>query len=438
MRLGQAKDIAASAAAPGLERWPLRFADANVEAAFRAHERQRNLTQARLAFVLIATIFLLSAPLDLLYIGRSALPFTAWRIAFTVVMPVVLAALTYLPYYNKRWPILVAFVELGIVFALTGQLIFADSPRITFMIVPLTVLASYMLLPLILMYQTVFASIASMGYLAALLFSAKLSAFDFLTVLEVTIAVNVLGFFALYRLEKFRRLEFLNLQRIEAERRRYRELLVRILPQSIADRLEAGEERIADDYDDATVLFADIVNFTEFSARYPANQVVELLERTFAAFDDEVQRLGLEKIKTIGDSYMAAGGLPKRRGDHAEAVARLALAIRAAANTIRGPDGAPIHVRIGIHSGAVIAGVIGEQRFQFDLWGDTVNTASRMEHLGAAGEIQVSDDLRQRLGDRFQFAPRGAIEVKGKGAMTTWYLMAENAATLAGEANRTE
>jgi adenylate cyclase len=197
---------------------------------------------------------------------------------------------------------------------------------------------------------------------------------------------------------------------------------VRILPQLIADRLQRGESNLADRFDEATVLFADLVGFTSTSAHHAPEQVVAFLDRVFAAFDALVEKYGVEKIKTIGDAYMVASGVPAPRTDHTAAVADLALDMLAAAQSIP-PIDAQVQLRVGISSGPVVAGVIGDKRFGYDLWGDTVNVASRMEASSVPGRIQVSEQTFRRLADRYDFAPRGEIEVKGLGPMTTWYLL---------------
>jgi adenylate cyclase len=236
------------------------------------------------------------------------------------------------------------------------------------------------------------------------------------------LAVNALGMFVLYRLERLRRQEFLNLEQIDAERSRYHDLLVRILPVSVAERMNAGEQHIADRHDEVSVLFADIVGFTRMSATLEPEEVVHLLETAFAAFDELVEKHGLEKIKTVGDAYLVAAGLPEPRADHAEAIADFALELRHRAPEIALPGGGELEIRIGLHSGPLIAGVIGKSRFLYDMWGDTVNVASRMESLGEPGLIQVSDEARDRLKDKYVLSRRGTIPVKGRGDMQTWWL----------------
>jgi class 3 adenylate cyclase len=203
-------------------------------------------------------------------------------------------------------------------------------------------------------------------------------------------------------------------------------LLLNVLPAPIAARLKESEGVIADAFPEATVLFADIVDFTSRSQQTTPQQVVQILNDLFSAFDQLAQQHGLEKIKTIGDAYMVAGGLPHPRPDHAEAVAEMALAIRDEVGRHADPSGRPLAVRIGIDTGPVEAGVIGTSKFSYDLWGDTVNTASRMESYGIAGCIQVTARTYQRLRDSYRFERRGPILVKGKGEMVTYFLLGRN------------
>jgi len=200
-------------------------------------------------------------------------------------------------------------------------------------------------------------------------------------------------------------------------------LLLNVLPEPVAARLKREQAIIADAHPAVTVLFADIVGFTPLSERLSPEDVVVLLDQVFARWDALAARYGVEKIKTIGDAYMVAGGIPVPRDDHAEAIAEMALAMLPAADRRAAEMGVPLTVRMGIATGPVVAGVIGRAKFIYDLWGDTVNTASRMESHAAPGTIQVSEDLYQRLRDHYDLRPRGTIDVKGKGPMTTYVLV---------------
>ena len=210
---------------------------------------------------------------------------------------------------------------------------------------------------------------------------------------------------------------------LDRERQRSERLLLNVLPASIAARLKQSQGVIADGFPDVTVLFADIVNFTPLSERIAPEAVVELLDELFSAFDQLAQRHRLEKIKTIGDAYMVVGGLPDPRPDHAQAVADMALAMREEVARHAGPGGRPLQVRIGIDTGPVVAGVIGRSKFSYDLWGDTVNTASRMESHGVPGCIQVTPRTYQRLQGGYRFERRGPVQVRGKAAMVTYLLL---------------
>jgi class 3 adenylate cyclase len=207
---------------------------------------------------------------------------------------------------------------------------------------------------------------------------------------------------------------------IERERMRSDSLLLNILPNSIAQRLLNSEEQIADGFESVTVLFADIVNFTELSQTLPPHDLVAYLNQVFSKFDTLTFNNGLEKIKTIGDAYMVAGGIPEPREDHAEAVLRLGLAMLEYAENSVGPSGNPLELRIGIHTGPVIAGVIGIKKFIYDLWGDTVNLASRLEMQGFNNTIQISDTTYQLVKDILPFEERGMIDLKGRGPTQTW------------------
>lgn len=208
---------------------------------------------------------------------------------------------------------------------------------------------------------------------------------------------------------------------LETEKEKSERLLLNVLPAQIAERLKRGEEVIADSFDGVTVLFADIVGFTSFTERVSPGHVIAMLNEVFSAFDGFADDEGLEKIKTIGDAYMVAGGVPEPRSDHAEAVAKVALRMRDYVAS-RASESGPLAARIGISTGPVVAGVIGRRKFSYDMWGDTVNMASRMEFHGVPGQIQVTPACYRRLRDGFELEKRGLIEVKGKGALETYFL----------------
>ncbi len=199
-------------------------------------------------------------------------------------------------------------------------------------------------------------------------------------------------------------------------------LLLNVLPEAIAKRMKSGETMIAEYFENVTVLFADIVDFTQLAAKHSPEELVSLLNRIFSAFDIFSEQYNLEKIKTIGDAYMIVGGVPHPNPHHAESVANMALEMLETIHLLSKSLPSPIDIRIGIHTGAVVAGVIGQKKFSYDLWGDTVNTASRMESHGEAGKIHVSETVQRALASTFSFEARGTMEIKGKGVMNTYFL----------------
>jgi adenylate cyclase len=221
---------------------------------------------------------------------------------------------------------------------------------------------------------------------------------------------------------------------LAAEHAQSESLLLNILPQAIAARLKLSPEAIADGFEQVTILFADVVGFTPLSERLDPEALVKFLNALFSEFDRLAEKHGLEKIKTIGDAYMVAGGIPEPHPNHAHAVAEMALDMQAHARTVQTPSGERLLLRIGINTGPAVAGVIGLRKFSYDLWGDTINTAARMESHGVPGEIQVTQTTRSLLEADYEFTDRGVIDIKGKGPMVLSLL--RNRETRAGERER--
>ena len=249
---------------------------------------------------------------------------------------------------------------------------------------------------------------------------------DFPTWFKSTmLALNVIGTasIAFTLLAMFARQRNEALTALRAEQEKSELLLQNVLPHTIAERLKVASQRIADHFAAASILFADVADFTPLAQRLSPADMVGVLDRLFTRFDELVERQGLEKIKTIGDCYMAAAGVPDPCPDHARRAALVALEMQEvlATSTVAGQPG--VELRIGINSGPVVAGVIGTNRFLYDLWGDAVNTASRMESHGTPGEIQITRATYELLQDEFICRRRGTIPVKGKGDMETWYLV---------------
>ena len=228
---------------------------------------------------------------------------------------------------------------------------------------------------------------------------------------------------------------------IQTERGRSESLLLNVLPEPIANRLKDGESTVADTFSNVSVLFSDVVGFTKLSARISATELVNMLNLVFSAFDGLTDKYGLEKIKTIGDAYMVVGGLPQPRPDHAEAIANMAMDMYEELYRVNRENGSDLNIRIGINSGPVVAGVIGTKKFIYDLWGDTVNTAARMESHGVEGRVHTTLETYELLRHKFAFDDRGVIDVKGKGDMHTYLLkgslaeIGEASAAIAGDAD---
>ena len=241
------------------------------------------------------------------------------------------------------------------------------------------------------------------------------------TMLALNIAVGGTMVFTLLALFAKQRRDALAALRIEQAKAE--SLLLNILPRSIAERLKDDSHTIADQFSSASILFADVVDFTPYSEHLSPGEVVGMLDHLFSHFDDLAERYGLEKIKTIGDCYMVAAGVPTPRPDHARALVLMALDMLEAMRTSDEVGHLGLELRIGINSGPVVAGVIGRKRFLYDLWGDAVNTASRMESHGTSGRVQITRATYELIADEFECEPRGPIAVKGKGEMEAWHVL---------------
>jgi class 3 adenylate cyclase len=317
---------------------------------------------------------------------------------------------------RRRWPLAVLLAS-----AATLQVYYLSAYTSTYPAVPLSVALATAWAAGHRRWSLLVAAFYILGPLAYAVFQLSAPTRQPLTLLGDAVSNTAMFAAVLVLGEAVRSRRALALEQQRSER-----LLLNVLPASIAERLKAGEAVIADAFPEVTVLFADLVDFTRRSRRSSPAQVVATLNELFSAFDRLAQQHGLEKIKTIGDAYMVAGGLPEPRPDHAEAVAELALAMREEVARRADPSGQPLSVRIGIDTGPVEAGVIGTAKFSYDLWGDTVNTASRMESHGIPGCIQVTERTYQRLRDRYRFERRGPIPVRGMGEMVTYFLLGRN------------
>lgn len=399
-------------------RWTLAFRDRALEQAYRHDLALRTRTQVTVILVLVLVFWLAAAPLDDVVAGPvNGAVLTELR--FGLGFPLLLIALLLHAWLPRdaflRWGSLAVFCG-TFPLAITVVLFVALAPLPASL--PMAQVAQTWILgvflhallyglPVVLAAPTMILSTAAAFFVSGWRQAPFVPSDAF-----STIACALIALFGAYLLERARRDAFV--ANIRARR-----LLDNVLPTSIADRLERGERRIADQADVATVLFADLVGFTAVAERMSPTQLVDTLDDLFTQFDDLAARHGLEKIKTIGDAYMVVGGVPTPRPDHAFAVARLALEMRdlVASRT-------DLQIRIGIHSGPVVAGVIGARKFMYDLWGDTVNLASRMEAHGVPGAIQVTAATAALLEPAFVCEPRGTIAIKGKPDQPAFLLVA--------------
>lgn len=400
----------------------LRFPD-ELEWIFVEEYFRKSLIQIRLA-LLLALLFLTISEI----VNQGFSPEVrekAFFFRYVIVFPITLAFLFFTfsrLFKHLMQPAISLFIIL-IISTFIGFSVFVrhidlETPEIIIMI-----LYSYTAIKLNFLYATVVGWLMIGLAIFVNILHIKPS---FISVIESSlelVVANLLGMFSSYLMEFYIRKEFLQSRLLAEEREKVDRLLLNILPQSIAERLKHEQITIADSYTEATIMFADIVGFTPLSTRLSATELVSLLNKIFSAFDQLSEQHGLEKIKTIGDAYMVVGGLPTHRSDHAEAVAEMALDIQKIITQFSQEINEPFSIRIGINTGPVVAGVIGLKKFNYDLWGDAVNTASRMESHGLANCIHVSQTTYELLRDKYRFEERGVIEVKGKGKMFTYLLI---------------
>jgi class 3 adenylate cyclase len=412
-----------------MNRFTLRFAGADVESAFAEEQARKAVRPVRIALACLGALGIGNYVLTIhvfkgIVVGIGALNTLLLTIAQLVVYAAVYA-LTYRPVFLKRQQLIM------LLFACLISVGFARySARL-----PLDVLESrgftLMLAYTFFIYSVIrlrFPQAMLAGWLSAVFFVGYLFGLDLMgptaagrTAFILGMA-NCGGMLICYQMDVAARREFTAMRLLDEERERSERLLLNILPAPIAERLKSSQESIAEHSDGVTVLFADIVGFTPLSASKSPQALVELLNRIFSEFDALADAHGLEKIKTIGDAYMAVAGLPEPWADHAPRAARMALAMLDATARVAAETGEKLALRIGLHSGPVVAGVIGRRKFTYDLWGDTVNTASRMESHGVPGAIHCTEAAALLLQGAFQLQARGAMEIKGKGEMNTFLL----------------
>lgn len=391
----------------------LQFDDTELEAEFRRQYRLSGTRQIRVTLLVGGALFLFFILVDRW--ADPGLAERAWPIRVTVAAAFLAAVgLSFAPWWDAirgrvLWLVaLIGAVGMFVLIAVGGPWLELRAIGLV-----LVVLGADTLLRLTFPALLALAATILVAWPVTLAIEGYLTAERALVGGVALFQTYVIGLLAAYTIERYARRAFLSEREAQIERARSERLLLNILPSPIAERLKNREGPIADLHAEASILFADIAGFTAMSVEMPPQELVAMLNRLFSGFDQLVRELGVEKIKTIGDAYMAVAGVPEPVDDHAERIADLALAMR---------DTATLPIRIGIDTGPVVAGVIGESKFIYDLWGEAVTTASRMESHGIPGAIHVTERFRDRLSDRYRFLDRGENEIKGRGRMRTWLL----------------
>ncbi|HET6639849.1 MAG TPA: adenylate/guanylate cyclase domain-containing protein [Gemmatimonadota bacterium] len=391
----------------------LRFDDAALEARFREQYRASATRQVRVTLLVGSALFV-----AFIFVDRWADPdlaLRAWRVRAAVAAVFLVSfGLTFAPFWPRvRGRVLWAAALVGGIGMCALIAIGGPWVELRWVGLVLVVLGAATLLRLAFPAVVLLSAVFFAAWPVTLSVAGELTLDRTLGGWIALGSAYVIGLLAAYTIERYARSGFLYEREAAHERERSERLLLNILPAPIAERLKESEGPIADHHAEATILFADIAGFTAMSTRMPADELVTMLNAVFTGFDQLARRHGVEKIKTIGDAYMAVAGLPEAVADHVERIADLALDMLAHSS---------LAIRIGIDTGPVVAGVIGESKFIYDLWGDAVTTASRMESHGVPGGIQVTEAVRNRLADRYDLVERGEIEVKGRGTMRTWLL----------------
>ena len=409
----------------------------DMEAAFRRYYSRNSIIIARFALALTIVLYGLFGFLDIhaAPLSRDAI----WFIRFAVVIPILLGILIF-SFHSMFARVFQQLMFVVVLLVAAGILIMIDiieahgelGTQTYYAGLMLVIMAAHSVYRLRFVNATLATVLVVAGYETVAILHQKLLASDdkftlFLSNNFFFLSSIILGMTASYFLEVYLRRVFAQRINLAQEQEKSDRLLLNILPREVVATLREREGVIADHYDNASVLFADVAEFTPMSAKMNPKEIVDLLNEVFSHFDGLVERYDLEKIKTIGDCYMVAAGVPRHRPDHAHILVRMGLDILKYIDGRPPTNGRRISFRIGINSGPVVAGVIGRKKFIYDLWGDTVNVASRMENQGVAGAIQVTSHTYELIRNDFACEPRGTILVKGKGEMPIWHVISEKA-----------
>ena len=418
----------------------LRFRDEDRERACRADFAARNIGQVRVAHVLGIGLWIFWGLAVRDYLGPDRGFDLTVRYVVLIPITVLGLALTFLPSYPRWWraevdTLVVVTVLVWIAYATSIESMPVDFGYVG---VILIIVFTFALVRVPLPDVCAIAVIAFATYIGTVTLKHDLEGVRLAIAAFYLASFVTLAIVTAYTLERSARLLFLREQQLGRERERSDALLLNILPRTLVDRLkarneEAGHDRLAEALDDVTVLFADAVAFTEQTEKTSPELLVAALDDFFTRCDHLADRFGLEKIKTVGDAYMAVAGAPEPRPDHAQAAAEMALAMLERLADARWPSGDPIAVRIGIASGPAVAGVIGQRKFAYDLWGDTVNLASRLETHGQPGRIMVSERVAAALAPAYTFGPPQVVDLKGKGPTSVRFLTGRGTTALGAD-----
>ena len=407
---------------------------ADVETAFRRYHSRNSLVAIRYAIILTVILYGLFAVLDVHAAPLSKQ--TIWIIRFALVIPALVAVLicSFHPVFPRILQPMMVLVVLIDASGILGMIHLESHGELGYQTyyagLMLVIMAAHSMYRLRFVYATLSTILVLVGYEYIAIVHQKLMVSKdgfavFVSNNFFFVSSIILGMAASYFLEVYIRRVFAQRIRLGQEEEKSNRLLLNILPRETAAALKEREGVIAEHYDHASILFADVADFASISARMTPHEVVGLLNEVFSHFDDLAERHDLEKIKTIGDCYMMAAGVPRKCDIHAQVLTHVGLAMLRYVEGRSFGDVGRISLRIGINSGPVVAGVIGRTKFIYDLWGDTVNVASRMECHGTIGRVQITSATYELIKDQFVCEPKGSILVKGKGAMPIWHVIAE-------------
>lgn len=402
-----------------------------LENAFKEDYYYKSIAKSRIVLLLCLILYSLFGILD-----TWSAPITKeniWFIRYAIVAPLVIIVflISFTGFFKKYMQQIMATLALilGVGIIMMIALVHEEEAgHATYYAgLMLVSMASYTFLGLRLYYALIVNLLIIFGYEIVEIYWKDMLSTEHGTLTMVNnnfffITTNIVGITAGYFLELYHRKDFLQRQVIEIEKNKTQTLLYSILPTEIADILKIQPKVIAQHHDNVSILFADVVNFTPLSEKMDPKDLVDMLNDLFSRFDTLVEKYRVEKIKTIGDCYMAASGIPSPRQDHAPVLASLGLDMLDCTNRWITKFGNKLDLRIGINSGSVVAGVIGHKKFAYDLWGDTVNIASRMESHGRPGKIQVTKACYELIKDHYNLEPGGEVLIKGKGPMPVWFI----------------